>query len=93
MGGVRRMASHQKLKGAIEAFESGALRKAAGKTPEVLLPRQTTSGVDVEVVHQPDPDAVADSPFLQDVGFPGEPPFTRGIHPTCLLYTSDAADE
>ncbi len=80
------MASHQKLKGAIEAFESGALRKAAGKTPEVLLPRQTTSGVDVEVVHQPDPDAVADSPFLQDVGFPGEPPFTRGIHPT--MYRS-----
>jgi len=29
-----------------------------------------------------DPTDVADIDYLRDIGFPGEPPFTRGIHPT-----------
>jgi methylmalonyl-CoA mutase N-terminal domain/subunit len=29
-----------------------------------------------------DPTDVADIDYLQDMGFPGEPPFTRGVHPT-----------
>jgi len=29
-----------------------------------------------------DPTDVADIDYLRDIGFPGEPPFTRGVHPT-----------
>ncbi|MBI5497342.1 MAG: methylmalonyl-CoA mutase [Deltaproteobacteria bacterium] len=68
------------------AFEEGALRQAAGGTPHILQPRATSSGVPVRVVHQPDPEQLADEPFLSAVGFPGEYPFTRGIHPT--MYRS-----
>jgi methylmalonyl-CoA mutase N-terminal domain/subunit len=40
----------------------------------------TASGRPVQRLY--DPTDVADIDYLRDIGFPGEPPFTRGIHPT-----------
>ena len=39
----------------------------------------TGSGVALDVVANRDPKA---NPYREGLGFPGEPPFTRGIHPT-----------
>jgi len=38
----------------------------------------TTSGMPVEVLYTPDD--IADIDYLRDLGFPGEYPYTRGIH-------------
>lgn len=40
---------------------------------------ETTSGVPVERLYDPD-DASGD--YEEDLGYPGQPPYTRGIHPT-----------
>jgi methylmalonyl-CoA mutase N-terminal domain/subunit len=40
----------------------------------------TASGRPVRRLY--DPTDVADIDYLRDIGYPGEPPFTRGVHPT-----------
>jgi methylmalonyl-CoA mutase N-terminal domain/subunit len=40
----------------------------------------TASGRPIQRLY--DPTDVADIDYLRDIGFPGEPPFTRGVHPT-----------
>jgi len=40
------------------------------------------SGVDVDVDILYTPDSIASIDYPQDIGFPGEPPFTRGIYPS-----------
>ena len=78
---------------------TAAETKGAGaETPREPPPKPTTmtpSGIEVPQVVTPD--MVPD----REPEMPGEYPFTRGIFPdgfrgrmwTCLLYTSDAADE
>jgi methylmalonyl-CoA mutase N-terminal domain/subunit len=45
------------------------------------MPRAgTTSGLDIDVVYTPAD--LEDFDYLQDMGFPGEFPFTRGVYPT-----------
>lgn len=39
---------------------------------------ETSSGIPHPAVHVPDPDR---ADYLERIGFPGVPPFTRGIHP------------
>ncbi|OPX39691.1 MAG: methylmalonyl-CoA mutase [Desulfobacteraceae bacterium 4484_190.3] len=41
---------------------------------------RTLSGISVEPVYTPE--HTADMDYLRDLGFPGEPPFVRGVHPT-----------
>jgi len=41
---------------------------------------RTLSGIPVEPVYTPE--HTADMDYLRDLGFPGEPPFVRGVHPT-----------
>ena len=54
-------------------------------------PLRNRSGVEVKPLYTPrDWSGAA---YADSLGFPGEYPYTRGIYPTCLLYTSDAADE
>src|SRR5229473_3540326 len=40
----------------------------------------TTSGIEIKRTYEPDD--VKDLDFLDDIGFPGEYPFTRGVQPT-----------
>lgn len=44
------------------------------------VPRQTASGLEVEPLATPW--SLGPFPYLERLGFPGAPPFTRGIHPT-----------
>jgi len=76
----------KRIEDAISAFTLGTLKKSAGKDPELVQPRPTTSGVPVLPVHLPSDATLGDDALLENVGFPGEFPFTRGIHPT--MYRS-----
>jgi methylmalonyl-CoA mutase N-terminal domain/subunit len=67
------------------------LRPALERAPERRTRFTTVSGVDVDRLYGPWSRRVASgrgaagedvADELRDVGFPGEPPFTRGIHPT-----------
>jgi methylmalonyl-CoA mutase N-terminal domain/subunit len=49
------------------------------KTPERKRAFRTTSGVDIEPLYTADEPGAA---FRERVGFPGEPPFTRGVYPS-----------
>jgi methylmalonyl-CoA mutase N-terminal domain/subunit len=53
------------------------LKPALEQFPERKSPFQTSSGIPVEPLYAP----VSDQDHPEQVGFPGEYPFTRGIHP------------
>jgi len=61
-------------------WEATTLRQALERQPERRERFSTIS--DVEVGRLYTPADVADLDYLRDLGFPGEYPFTRGIHPT-----------
>ena len=42
----------------------------------------TDSGIEVDAVYGPDPAAVDPGDYLEKIGYPGEPPYTRGIYPS-----------
>jgi methylmalonyl-CoA mutase N-terminal domain/subunit len=63
-----------------ERWERETLAPSLAQAPERLPQFVTTSGMPIERLYTP-----ADLPdfdYLRDLGFPGEYPFTRGIHPT-----------
>ena len=63
------------------AWEEARLRPALDRAPERLPRFSTISDVEVERLYGPwssDPE----SDPVERIGFPGEPPFARGIHPT-----------
>jgi len=41
---------------------------------------ETLSGIPIEAIYTPEDTAKMD--YLRDLGFPGEEPFIRGVHPT-----------
>ena len=61
-------------------WEAGALSKALARFPERYPEFSTISGVPVDRVYTPLD--VADADYARDLGFPGEYPFTRGVHAT-----------
>src|SRR5215203_717390 len=63
-----------------ERWEQETLAPAIGKHPERKKSFQTVSLEEVERLYTPGD--VADVDFERDVSFPGEFPYTRGIHPT-----------
>src|SRR3989338_1182470 len=62
--------------------EEGTLGPVLKKTGERQAEFRTRSGIPVERVYLP---ASEESAFAERVGFPGEYPYTRGIHPTMYL--------
>lgn len=54
-------------------WESRCLKKSLEKI-------ESTSGMDINILYSPG--EVSEFDYLQDLGFPGEYPFTRGIQPT-----------
>jgi len=66
--------------GARERWESSTLRDALSESAERKPAFATPSGTPVERVYSPEDVAAID--FARDIGFPGEPPFTRGVYPT-----------
>jgi methylmalonyl-CoA mutase N-terminal domain/subunit len=61
------------------AWETTRLAPALERSPERRTRFSTISDVDVDRLYGPW--SVDDSDPLAGIGFPGEPPFTRGIHP------------
>ncbi|MBN9622804.1 MAG: methylmalonyl-CoA mutase, partial [Actinobacteria bacterium] len=43
---------------------------------------ETDSGIEVDAVYGPDPEAGDPGDYLEQLGYPGEPPYTRGIYPS-----------
>jgi methylmalonyl-CoA mutase N-terminal domain/subunit len=62
------------------AWETARLEPALERAPERRTRFSTISDVEIDRLYGPW--SVEGSDQLTGVGFPGEPPFTRGIHPT-----------
>jgi len=70
----------EELRQALERWEETSLQQALTRLPERQEAFITTSSEPIERLYTPLD--VADMDYLDDLGLPGEYPFTRGIHPT-----------
>ncbi len=61
-------------------WEKTTLNKAISKAPEREPSFQTTSHIELKRLYTPLD--VSDMDYCEDLGFPGEYPFTRGVQPT-----------
>ncbi|MER2598364.1 MAG: methylmalonyl-CoA mutase family protein [Caldilineales bacterium] len=61
-------------------WQSGTLKKTLDRFPERQPAFLTTSSAPVERLYTPAD--IADTDYLRDIGFPGEYPYTRGVHAT-----------
>ena len=61
-------------------FEAGPVEKLLKKSPERRAQFETTSGIPIQRVYTPADRA--ESSYLDELGFPGLAPFTRGVQPT-----------
>ncbi len=68
------------IRAAREKWEKETLNKWVAKLPERKKSFKVSSGFDVKHVYTPEDTAKLN--YLKDLGFPGEYPFTRGIHAT-----------
>src|SRR6202047_4251108 len=73
-------ATHRKPSAKEKAWEQNALRPALEKSPERQAEFTTVSGYPIRSLYT-QADLEGWSPD-RDLGFPGEPPYTRGIHST-----------
>ncbi len=64
----------------LERWEKTTLQKTLSKSPEREPSFQTTSHIELKRVYTPIDNA--DLNYCDDLGFPGEFPFTRGVQPT-----------
>ncbi|MCI0546272.1 MAG: methylmalonyl-CoA mutase family protein [Candidatus Rokubacteria bacterium] len=70
----------ERLEEARRAWECLSLRPALERTPDRPGLFTTSSGAPLERLYTP-ADA-GDESYLRDLGFPGQPPYTRGVQPT-----------
>ncbi len=70
----------QRLSGTLKRWKETTLRKTLERRPERLKKFMTTSSRPVNRLYTPLD--VRDMDYLQDLGMPGEYPFTRGVHST-----------
>jgi methylmalonyl-CoA mutase, N-terminal domain len=68
------------LEAARRKWEEEILNPALRRVPERRDSFATTSGIDRERLYEPGD--VEEIEYTRDLGFPGEPPFTRGVQPT-----------
>jgi len=68
---------------AFKAWKIRTLDPSLEAIPERKPHFRTSSGIPLELVHLP---ADPDPDYLERLGFPGDPPFTRGVQPT--MYRS-----
>jgi methylmalonyl-CoA mutase N-terminal domain/subunit len=69
-----------RLRRAVEKWEETTLHQNLARMPERQKQFITASSEPIERVYTPLD--VSEADYLQDLGLPGEYPFTRGIHPT-----------
>ena len=63
-----------------ERWEKTTLKKTISKAPERDPSFKTTSHIELKRLYTPLD--IADLDYCGELGFPGEPPFTRGVQPT-----------
>src|SRR5512140_391132 len=68
-----------KIQSAYKNWESNVYGKSLSKSPEQKRVFETASFTKVEPLYYP---KNIDDNYIEDIGFPGEFPFTRGIQPT-----------
>ncbi len=68
------------IKEEFERWEKTTLNKTLSKAPEREPSFKTTSHIELKRLYTPLD--VADLDYCNELGFPGEPPFTRGVQPT-----------
>jgi len=73
-----------RIAGARDDWESRDVREAAERAPERRAQFETLSGLPIKRLYGPAD--VDDLDYLEDVGFPGRYPYTRGPYPT--MYRS-----
>jgi len=61
-------------------WEERTYKKALEKMPERKAHFETFSSIPVNPLYTPEDIAALD--YIEDLGFPGEPPFTRGVQPS-----------
>ena len=64
----------------LKRWERGPLKNALAKRAERKARFETSSGIELKRLYTPLDSAKTD--YLRGLGFPGEPPFTRGVQPT-----------
>ncbi len=60
-------------------WEGTVLKKMLDRAPERREEFATTSDIEIKRCYTPED---SDPDYLGDIGFPGQPPFTRGVQPT-----------
>ncbi len=70
----------EKIRSAKEKWEQGSLQKTLSRAPERRQQFTSISGMPVERLYTPA--EVTGIDYNQDLGYPGEFPFTRGVQPT-----------
>jgi methylmalonyl-CoA mutase N-terminal domain/subunit len=70
----------QRVKKALRHWETNVLKPYAKTNPERADQLVTTSSKPVKRLYTPDD--VGDFEYQQALGFPGQPPYTRGVYPT-----------
>jgi methylmalonyl-CoA mutase N-terminal domain/subunit len=70
----------EKIRSAKEKWEQGPLQKTLSRAPERRPQFTSISGMPVERLYTPA--EVTGVDYNQDLGYPGEFPFTRGVQPT-----------
>jgi methylmalonyl-CoA mutase N-terminal domain/subunit len=68
------------IKRAREKWEKTTVPNWVNRHPERKTDFSTTSGFQIKRLYTPED--VESLDYLRDLGFPGEPPFTRGVHAT-----------
>jgi methylmalonyl-CoA mutase N-terminal domain/subunit len=68
------------IKDDLERWEKTTLGKTLSKSPERAPSFKTTSDIEIKRLYTPLD--IADADYGEDLGFPGEYPFTRGVQPT-----------
>src|SRR5687767_2749496 len=73
----------QGIEQALEAWEQRTYKPMVAKAPERQEAEATLSGLATKPLYTPlDADFSRSDAYLDNLGFPGEFPFTRGIQPT-----------
>ena len=68
------------LTDALARWEDTTLQRVISRFPERKTDFETSSGIPVQRLHLPDSGQQGD--YLDQLGFPGQYPFTRGVQPT-----------
>ncbi|MFC1872904.1 methylmalonyl-CoA mutase family protein [Chloroflexota bacterium] len=69
-----------RIEAEMERWEAGTLADSLAKKPEVRDSFSSNSGIRVKRVYTPLDSS--DEEYLKKIGFPGQPPYTRGIEPS-----------